>query len=58
MRELKMKTQKEIEVFLIGAKKELLNATSPHDVAFYGGMIQALKAVLNFPHPLDEWPEI
>jgi hypothetical protein len=53
-----MKTQKEIEVFLIGAKKELLNATSPHDVAFYGGMIQALKAVLNFPHPLDEWPEI
>jgi len=58
MTENKIKTQKEIEVFLIRAKKELLNATSAHDVAFYGGMIQALKAVLNFPHPLDEWPEI
>jgi len=58
MRERKMKTEKEIKVFLIRAKKELLNATSAHDVAFYGGMIQALKAVLNFPHPLEEWPEI
>ncbi len=58
MTENKIKTKNEIEAFLIRAKKELSNAASAHDVAFYSGLIQAFKAVMNAPHPMDEWPEI
>jgi hypothetical protein len=51
-----MKTLKETEVLLSKAKKELKNAKSDHDVAHYGGIVQALELVLD--KPLEEWPEI
>ena len=51
-----MKTLEEIEVFLSKSKKELKNAKSSHDVAFYGGIVQALELVID--KPLEEWPEI
>lgn len=53
---MKMKTLKEIEIFLSKAKEELKNAKSSHDVIFYSGTVQALKLVLD--KPLEEWPEI
>ena len=53
---MKMKTLEEIEISLSKAREELKNAKSDYDVAFYGGIVQALELVID--KPLEEWPEI